>query len=481
MMRALVSRVVLLPLSCAIACSDASGPSSSGDVANPGIANQAGTGAGNTAVAGVTASAGSGGVATDPSAGGSGGQSGGPGGSNSGPTAGETGAAAAPSVDTSNPTTPFDMLPASCRGFEVLGLTHSPGGDKLPNTCAPFHNLHNNPYAIRCVDADPRYDTGWLGDEWCILPPSPELGLQIAISPSDYANPEAGFVLPMGVEVVNNYYENATNAERRHFYRVNLRMRTGSHHILNALIADRSDGWTMERDTGLSQRQFPPALRPDVDRPQGHQVPPENRGHADVLEAKQQFQFNMHNFNFSEEAMLREVWVNIWWKDDSEVTDELVPIAIFGNPLDIFIPPGERAALHYRCDVASDTRIVSLTAHRHASTKRFGVWIERAGGEDEPVYESFDYNEQPTYQYDSVTTNPKPALMAKVDGASSGVLNVGAGDSIHFLCDITNDLPENVASNTTLRFANEVITGEMCILFGSSTGSPLCPAGTRVE
>jgi hypothetical protein len=74
-----------------------------------------------------------------------------------------------------------------------------------------------------------------------------------------------------------------------------------------------------------------------------------------------------------------------------------------------------------------------------------------------------------------VSKNPAPDVAKKIDGASSGVLELAAGDSLHFECDIHNQ------QDTTLRFANELYTGEMCILFGSYTGANPCAGGaTRV-
>jgi hypothetical protein len=70
-----------------------------------------------------------------------------------------------------------------CKGFEVLGLQYSPGGSVLPNTCKPYDPITNNPFAIRCIDADPSYSTGFPGDASCILPPPPELGLQFGVHP----------------------------------------------------------------------------------------------------------------------------------------------------------------------------------------------------------------------------------------------------------------------------------------------------------
>ena len=100
------------------------------------------------------------------------------------------------------------------------------------------------------------------------------------------------------------------------------------------------------------------------------------------------------------------------------------------------------------------------------------MWIQRAGGTTESVYESFQYSDMPTYQYDSISQNPVPDVVTEQDGASTGILEVGPGDQIHFVCDITNRL------TTNLKFANEVENGEMCILFGSRTGDSLCGMNT---
>jgi hypothetical protein len=70
-----------------------------------------------------------------------------------------------------------------CQGFKLEGLLHSPGGDVLPNTCMPFHPTKNNPYAVRCVDAWPWYKTKFPGDDFCILPPPPDKGVQYGVHP----------------------------------------------------------------------------------------------------------------------------------------------------------------------------------------------------------------------------------------------------------------------------------------------------------
>lgn len=388
-----------------------------------------------------------------------------------GETAGAGGSAELPMLAAD---TPWGEVPEPCKGFEIVGLTESPGGDVLPNKCAPFDGTFNNPYAIRCIDADPSYDSGFPGDEWCILPPPEELGTQVHVGPDSYDNVDPSFLLAPGGEVNDYYYVNSVNAEEHFYYRTNWRMRSGSHHMIINLIEEREDGWSTVGDIGVgfggggTSRSFGGAQRPDQDRPQGvMDIPPENAGLGARLRAHDQFSFNLHHFNMGESDILREAWVNVWYKPEAEVTQEMQGIAIFGNPADVNVAAGQHKELHYVCNVQGDTRVITLNGHRHMNTDRFGVWLER-GGMDMPVYESFYYTDMPTFQYDSISMNPIPDLDSRTDGAWTGMLELHAGDKLHFVCDITNRIDQ------PLRFANEVKTGEMCILFGSRTGDPLC-------
>lgn len=386
--------------------------------------------------------------------------------------------AASETIDGSSfddPTIPLDTIPERCRGFDVRGLEYSPGGDVLPNTCAPFHRTRNNPHAVRCIDADATWSSGWPGDEWCILPPAPEHGFQLHLAPARYADPEPAFVAAPRAEITENYYVKAPTSERRDFDRYNVRARPGTHHVfVSALARTHADGWSHDGAVGSEGwRVIAAAQRLDQDLPhETLDVAPENVGVGDHVEKAQQIAFSLHHFNPGDAPALREAWVNFWY---AEVRRPIEGIGIFADKRDLAIPPGEHRKLHYRCVADGRTRIVTLWGHRHASTERFGAWIERASGASVSVYESFDFADMPTYQYDSITTNPTPNLAARVDGAYSGVLELEPGDDLHFVCDITN------RSEVPLRFANEVLTGEMCGLFGTRVGGPLCEQGERVE
>lgn len=398
--------------------------------------------------------------------------------------AGSAGASSDHGKPTLDVETPFDQLPASCKGFEVKGLKLSPGGDTLPNTCARFDSLRNNPYAIRCVDADPTYHTGFSGDEFCVLPPPADKGTQVHVGPSAYANVPAEFLMAPGEEKVENYYLNAGTTQEHYYYRTNLRMRAGSHHmIIRVQSDDHADGWSKEQDLlgtlradTATNRSFGGSQRPDEDRPAGSlDVPPENADMGELLETGQQFSFNLHHFNLTQKPVLREAWVNVWYKPQAEVKRQIQGISIIGNPRDLNIPAHEHRLLHYQCPMTGQVRIITLNGHRHASTTRFGVWVVRADGTSQSLYESFNYNDMPTYQFDSLSKNPTPSVDKQLDGAASGLLELGAGDTLHFVCDVTNKLDQ------PLKFANEVETGEMCILFGTRTGAALCGLVSRAQ
>src|SRR5262249_47902943 len=162
---------------------------------------------------------------------------------------------------------------------------------------------------------------------------------QVHVGPNDYANVAPEFLLPPGEERVEYYYTNATTTEEHHYYRFNLRMRAGSHHmIIRVQSEDRADGFspegdilsTLRQDTATN-RSFAGAKRPDEARPVTPlAVPPENADMGELLEAGQQFSFNLHHFNFAQTPILREAWVNVWYKPQSEIQRKIQGISIVG-------------------------------------------------------------------------------------------------------------------------------------------------------
>ncbi len=417
-----------------------------------------------------------------------------PGGMAMNPSSGAAGSGAMPPA--MNPTqmpTANEPDPAACRGLNFENMVYSPGGEVLPNKCEPFHPTTNNPYAVRCVDAWPWYKTKYPGDNFCILPPPPEKGVQFGVHPqgqkwfeqvskgdlSGYDGLATEWLMEDGEEEQRNYQTKTTNAQPANYYRAYARMRPGSHHMIVASeMSGTAETWAPGGPSFLAL-QLPGAQRPDENTPKSHEKPVEDKGLYNKLPATAPVVFNMHHFNASGMEILKETWTNLWWEEDATI--ELRPIfgLEFSQTSGLAVEPGQTIDLHYSWNVSQPFRWVTAFGHRHAWTTNFSAWIENPDGKLDIVYRSLDWFDEPTYRYDSVTKNPPPEAMT-TDGAASGMLMLKAGQKIHFNCHIeyTDEraksegapMPSEIG---TLRFANEAFTAEMCILFGSTTNVQL--------
>ncbi|HKU40417.1 MAG TPA: hypothetical protein VJR89_19785 [Polyangiales bacterium] len=386
-----------------------------------------------------------------------------------------------------------------CEGFKLEGLMYSPGGTVLPNKCMPFHATKNNPYAVRCVDAWPWYKTKFPGDDFCILPPPPDKGVQYGVHPqgakwfeavskgdmSGYEGLSDEWLMKDGEEESANYNTVATNAMQANYYRSYARMRPGSHHMIvnsdmNAPGDNKwlpvSPGGLLEGAAGLAGALgLPGSQRPDENRPPSLDKPAEDKGLFRVLPANAKVTFNMHHFNASGQQILKEAWTNLWWEQDATVQVQGLRGLDVGQVLTMSIPPGATQDLHYSWNITQPVRLLEAFGHRHAWTTNFSAWVENADGKTDIVYQSFQWLDEPTYRYDSLTKNPPPAPEMRADGASSGVRMLMPGQKLHFNCHIEFTPERAVTAKApmpaeigTLRFANEAFTGEMCILFGST-------------
>src|SRR6185503_3905992 len=99
-------------------------------------------------------------------------------------------------------------------------------------------------------------------------------------------------------------------------------------------------------------------------------------------------------------------------------------------PADMSIAPGQRVQRGYSCTAAGATRLISLYGHYHAHDVHFSASVVRASGQSVPVYDSFDWEDIPVYQYDSISMNTAARVGDKVDGAASGLLELKAGDKL---------------------------------------------------
>ncbi|MDD9932215.1 MAG: hypothetical protein OXT09_01350 [Myxococcales bacterium] len=311
-------------------------------------------------------------------------------------------------------------------------------------------------------------DSGFPGDEACLLPPPPGQGIQVHIGPDDYNDPDQinKFLLAMEQEVTQCYSSTTTNEEDVYYQSYVLSGRAGTHHIINtgyltphAAGADESWGGCRFDSENVSPR-IPGAAKAYHAR---LPVAPENAEIGTRVQAHTAITSDMHYFNFTDGPILREYWINLYTVPEDQVKQTSNRIRGYGG-LGFNITPGTDNVYSYSCPIDADGRILALLGHTHAHAVRFTAWLNRAAmGDRLKVFETFDYLEPQVYAYNSVETNPEFSDTAP--GAYTGMLEISAGDTLDWECHIIND------SDATLRFTNEVHTGEMCNIWGESIGA----------
>ena len=309
--------------------------------------------------------------------------------------------------------------------------------------------------------------TSFAGDDHCILPPAEDEGLQLHVGPPDYDNPDALWTMNPGEEKTECYHMYTPNDVGKYYFKQQYRMRPGSHHMIITASSDTTspEGWgpcksAITSSIGGTQHTV-------EDLPPGGVVPPEDEGLGRGLDPHTPIDLQLHFYNATNDVTLREVWVNLFYKDKSEVTTNL---GMLGGFAPVSIPPHTSTTVGSTCDIAnaipalSTERVVTLFGHAHSHNKRFVVYWDHSDGSTETVYDNYDWAEAPTYTYNTAAQNPVPDEASKTSGGRSGMLVMQTGDKLRFSCDIVND------TENTLVGTNEVFNGEMCNLFGTVAG-----------
>jgi len=395
-------------------------------------------------------------------------------------------------------------IPLECQGFPLAGLKYSPGGTVLPNTCMPFDATLNNPYAVRCIDAIPGFASGFPGDEYCILPPAPDRGVQLGYHPqgdvdtywqqiwdgdfSGYRDPGSDWLVSPGNEITQSYRAAAGVSEDQKYYRVYRRVRTGTHHAVLTLVnPGQAAGWESASSPALTfieellglRASLGGAQRPADNFPSTLETPTDDQRIYWDFAKDSDILINVHSLNGLDHPTLREGWVNIFWEPDATLRATWYMGINVEQVLTLDVEPGTTADYNYAVDIVKPTRLLSAIAHRHAWTSNFSAWIEHEDQTIDPIYRSVQWDDPPTYRYDSTAQNP--AIDAGTgDGASSGLLSLEVGDRLHFSCHIEYTdaraaavgAPKRPSEAGPLHFSNELFGGEMCVAFGSALGEP---------
>lgn len=295
--------------------------------------------------------------------------------------------------------------------------------------------------------------TNYPGDDHCILPPPPDKGFQLHIGPSNYENPERMYIMQPGAEPTTDFSSTSTNDSEQFFYYREFRMRPGAHHNI---ITSGGAG-----DSGLGQRiGTVNALIEDY--PKGGIIAPENKGIGIKMKPKTRISVSLHSINTTEKPLLREIWVNFWYRPAAEVTDPVNEVFVIASPAPI--PANTTVTTKGSCRVGGTKgRMLWMYGHRHAATDRFTVWRNR-GGKKDLVYQGYSWEEPLVLDYSTTVMNAVPGE-SPMEGGWSGILDTQPGDTFDWECHVVN------MTNMALPFSNNTYTGEMCILDAEMVGS----------
>jgi hypothetical protein len=197
------------------------------------------------------------------------------------------------------------------------------------------------------------------------------------------------------------------------------------------------------------------------DNPEGGIIAPENQGVGMPLAANTPLNLSLHYLNYTNAPILKEIWVNFWYRDPKDVTT--VANEVF-SPSPMNVPPGEHVLVHGSCPISGAGHALNLYGHRHANNLRFSIWRER-GSQTDLVYEDYNWEDPLALEYTSLIKNTPASPANSIGGGWSGILDLQDGDNLSFECDIVNN------TNTTFVGKNEAKNDEMCIMVGDAVGS----------
>lgn len=313
-------------------------------------------------------------------------------------------------------------------------------------------------------------DTGYDGDVMCLKPPAPEDGFQMHIGPTEYTKEGmAEYVLPPGEEGIQCAYIQTPNDKLVTYYERLVHMRPVSHHLIVRTVP--ADLVPAGYDGGLDRCANQSALGGSFGGSQSVRAqyptngiyPPEYADVGRALPSRQWVHLELHYLNTTDSNLLREIWMNVYYKSSENVSDWINDVYTLGSVF-LTTKAGAHVVNANTLTLTDDVRIVNFFGHSHAHTTRFSIWREH-DGERDLQYEDFDWFDPTTFAYNSVVQNPESDRERGIPGAASGILAFQKGDKLYWECEVVND------SDVDLSFSDQAITGEMCNVFGEMIGS----------
>ncbi len=271
--------------------------------------------------------------------------------------------------------------------------------------------------------------------------------------------PPAGKGLQMSLplfEIAPNFerelfmYRKVGNTEPLLVNRVEVKMRSGSHHFILYGFADNTPASVIPRFDVIRDLRYPNGnLNFSTVVAMGYhvfwagtQTPYHNytfpEGTALEIPANFAFDMNSHYVNKTNSPIPGEVSINLYTVPASSVKHK-VKVINWGNN-NINLPPNQRTTVSRTFRVNKRTRIVALTSHMHKLGEKFIIKIAGGARNGEIVYTSTDW------EHPDIINYPTPIL-----------LNAGEG--------LTSEITYNNTTNKTVTFGL-TSEDEMGIIFG---------------
>jgi len=273
------------------------------------------------------------------------------------------------------------------------------------------------------------------------------------------APPPAGKGLQMSLplfEIAPNFerelfmYRKVGNTEPLLVNRVEVKMRSGSHHFILYGFAENTPAAVIPKFDVIRDLRYPNGnLNFSTVVAMGYhvfwagtQTPYHNytfpEGTALEIPANFAFDMNSHYVNKTSAPIPGEVSINLYTVPASSVRHK-VKVINWGNT-NINLPPNQRTTVSRTFRVNKRTRIVALTSHMHKLGEKFVIKIAGGARNGEIIYTSTDW------EHPDIINYPTPIL-----------LNAGEG--------LTSEITYNNTTNKTVTFGL-TSEDEMGIIFG---------------
>jgi hypothetical protein len=318
-------------------------------------------------------------------------------------------------------------------------------------------------------DPDPcGLNSGWDGDEYCLLPPLAGEGVQIHFGPKDYSDNSQTDPYVIGPRQVlsESLLARVPLDADRTIGRITVHMRPDvDHWISMGGSNDAEEGVYPDIGCGsgalVAAGGFGGSPNLIYDNPPQGVTAPENEGIVRTFRGNSSACMGMYALNRTDQPQLREAWVNLYYADEPKERLETGGIGLIGG-MGLALPPGETTVVMLHGTARADGRIIQLYGQRRQYTPRLAAWLN-----DQLIYDSRQWEESVTYNYDSITINPPIDPAGLKDGAVSGTLPFKAGDTLKLSCFVDN------TSDHTLRFTAELEFSEICGLWGATVGGDI--------